>query len=42
MAFSDAGTYTVSFDFSGNLAADGKETRSAEYQLLFIVEKEEE
>ena len=39
MAFSEAGTYTVSFDFSGNLAADGKETRSAEYQLVFEVQE---
>ena len=39
MAFSKPGTYTVSFDFSGNLAADGKETRSSEYQLVFEVEE---
>jgi surface-anchored protein len=40
MAFSKPGTYTVSFDFSGNLAADGKETRSSEYQLVFEVQEE--
>ena len=42
MAFSKPGTYTVSFDFSGNLAADGKETRSSEYQLVFEVEEGDE
>jgi len=41
MAFSKPGTYTVSFDFSGNLAADGTETRSGEFQLLFEVELKE-
>ena len=39
MAFSEAGTYRVSFDISGSLAADGKETRSCEFQLLFEVEE---
>ena len=40
MAFSEAGTYRVSFDFSGTLAADGQETRSGEFQLLFEVEED--
>jgi surface-anchored protein len=40
MAFSEAGTYRVGFDFSGKLAATGEETRSGEFQLLFEVEEE--
>ncbi|MDP7052196.1 MAG: choice-of-anchor M domain-containing protein [Verrucomicrobiota bacterium] len=40
MAFSEAGTYRVGFDFSGKLAASGEETRSGEFQLLFEVEEE--
>ena len=38
MAFSEAGVYRVGFDFSGKLAANGEETRSGEFQLLFEVE----
>jgi surface-anchored protein len=39
MAFSEAGTYRVGFDFSGKLAANGEETRSEKYELLFEVEE---
>ncbi|MEE2615586.1 MAG: choice-of-anchor M domain-containing protein, partial [Verrucomicrobiota bacterium] len=39
MAFSEAGTYRIGFDFSGKLAATGEETRSDEFELLFEVEK---
>jgi len=39
MAFSEAGTYRVGFDFSGKLAATGEEARSDEFELLFEVEK---
>jgi len=40
LAFSEAGIYRIGFDFSGNLAATGEETRSGEFQLLFEVEEE--
>ncbi len=39
MAFSEAGTYRVGFDFSGKLAATGEETRSGQFELLFEVEE---
>jgi surface-anchored protein len=39
MAFSEAGTYRVGFDFSGKLAANGEETRSEKFELLFEVEE---
>ena len=39
MAFSAPGTYRVGFDFSGKLAANGEETRSEKYELLFEVEE---
>ena len=39
MAFSEAGIYRVHFDFSGKLAANGEETRSEKFELLFEVEE---
>ena len=39
MAFSEPGTYRVDFDFSGKLAANGEESRSEVFQLLFEVEE---
>ena len=38
MAFSEPGTYRVGFDFSGKLAANGEETHSIKYELLFAKE----
>ena len=39
MAFSEPGTYRVGFDFSGKLAANGEETHSIKYELLFEVKE---
>ena len=39
MVFSKPGIYRVGFDISGKLAANGEETRSEKYELLFEVEE---
>ena len=39
MAFGEPGTYRVGFDFSGKLAANGEETRSEKFELLFEFEE---
>jgi surface-anchored protein len=39
IAFSEPGTYRIGLDFSGKLAANGEETRSDMFELLFEVEE---